>query len=328
MEFTREFLAIFRMYQFCGFAPFPISINGKKPSDSNGQTKWYIYNGFLIIYYGAVVLHNIMSYEEFLAGNTREMLTYLSFTIITAVRVLTLLISIESIVNRKQQIQFLQQLNSIDRIFNDELSVQMNFKKMRLIAFFWLAIWLTKSFILISMVLADIIREDSTVWNKILWFFLTLPLVVSVLRYFQIIHYIQSLGDRIEMINTQLNEIYINLNRLSESAKDLSQKDRRPTDRAEVKIIRDKIVALRRIFHILWENTILLNRTFRWSLLLLIATSFVIILVNYYRVLVWLLINRDPEQIEFVSLFTIWSSGHAFYFIKLSSTCHQISQKV
>lgn len=328
MEFIREFLVIFRMFQFCGFAPFSLPINGKKSSDENGQKKWYIYNGALIIYFSAIVVHNIMSYKEFLEGNSREMLTYLSFTIIAAVRMITLIISVESILNSKQQIQFLQQLNVIDRIFNDELHVQMNFKQMRRVAFFWLSIWLTKSFILMAMVLAEVLNEDSTVWNKILWLFLTMPLVVSVMRYFQIMQYIQSLGDRIEAINTQLNEIYVNLNRLNVSVKDLPQKKRRINNKTEEQEIRDKIVSLRRIFYILWENSIVLNRAFRWSLLLLIATSFVIILVNYYRVLVWLFINRDSKEIEQVILFTIWSSGHAFYFIKLSSTCHHISQKV
>lgn len=326
MDFTREFLGIFRMYQFCGFTPFPLPINGTKSSDKNGQSKWFIYNGALIILFSAVVLHNILSYREFLMGDSREMLTYLSFVIITAVRMSMLLISIESIANRKQQIQFLQQLNAIDRIFREEVGVQMNFKKMRRIAFIWLAIWLTKSFILVAMVVADVIMEDSTVWSKLLWLILTVPLVISVLRYFQIIHYIQSLGYRIEAINTQLNDIYVNLNRLSETVS--PEKNRRLINRTEEQEIRDKIVALRRIFYVVWRCSILLNRAFRWSLLLLIATSFVIILVNYYRVLVWLLIDRDLKQIEQVILFTIWSTGHAFYFIKLPNTCHQISQKV
>lgn len=325
--FIKEWLKIFRVYQFCGFAPFPIPFEEASVRKKN-QMKWYIYNGILVIYFGSLVVHNIVFYRVYFVGEKKDMLGYLSFMIISAVRTLAVIIAIESIQNVKQQISFLQQFETIDQIFLHDLGVRINYKKMRRVASFWLAIWLTKSFILVAMVLADIIREDTSVWNKILWFFLTVPLVTSVLRYFQIIDYIVTLGYRFELINARLNEINATTSRLSVSGKILKSGICEPAARPIDRGIYDEIVALRRIFHMLWENTFLMNAAFRWSNLLLIATSFVIILVNYYRILIWLFIKKDPAELEKVIVFTIWSSGHAFYFIKLANTCHHILQEV
>lgn len=313
------------MYQILGFSPFSIP---SKLVQSSSRIKWYIYNGVLIIFYTSLVLYNVIFYQIFLEGAKGEMLTYLSFVIITAVRTLTIIIIIESTVNREKQIRFLKQFDDIDSIFHDELATKMNYKMMRRNAFFWLVIWLIKMFVLFTLVLTDILEDDITVWDKFLWILVSIPVIVSVVRYFQIIHYIQLLGYHFELINTRLNEIYASINRLSVCETELNNNNYLTVIGSIEDGIYDEIVALRRIFHTLWESTGLLNETFRWSLLFLIATSFVIILVNLYRVLCWLFINPDPDQLYFVVLFTTWSGGHVFYFIKISSACHHISQEV
>lgn len=91
--------------------------------------------------------------------------------------------------------------------------------------------------------------------------------------------------------------------------------------------IYDQIVSLRQIYHNLWENTGQFNNTFKWSLLLMIGTSFVTIVVNFYRTLVWL-ITPSEADIEVIILFFVWSAGHTFYFIRLSSACNNVSQQV
>lgn len=328
MLFVNELLIIFRLYQFCGFAPFRIPFDSKKSAQRNGFAKWSIYNGVLIIYLGSLVLHSIISYQSVIEKQGGQLLTYLNFLIASVGRILAVIIAAESIANRKQHIQFLKHFDDIDRIYCDELFVFINYKKMRRNALFWLFIWIIKSIILISLVFAEVLRADIIAWKKTMSFFLTVPLLISVLKYFQVIHYIQSLGYRFEMINEKLTDIYAKTNRLNLNEKRLSSSNNKEIDKSVDEVIYDEIVALRRIFYALWENTEQLNKTFRWSLLLLIATSFAIILVNYYRVLVWLLINREVEDLYTIIVYTFWSTGHAFYFIKLSKTCHHISQEV
>lgn len=332
MKFQQELLSIFRVYQFCGFAPFPLPLDMKKSKSTPGQNKWYIYNGIIVIFFAALVLHNMISIKTYLEGSDAQMLTYLSFIVISLVRLLAVAIAIESIINSKQQIKLLLKLENIDRIFMEDLSIKPNYKRMRRIAFFWLAIWLIKSVILITLVMADVMNADISEWDRFMWFILTIPVVISTIRYFQIIQYIRSLGYRFEMINTRLNDIFESTNRLNTSVI-LTKKENTEHLEGENPCtiddgIYEDIVSLRMIFHILWECTGQLNKAFRWSLLLLITTSFFVIVVNYYRTLVWLLIDRDKEETNIIVLYFFWSAAHVFCFINLSSICYNVLKQV
>lgn len=330
MKFQRELLLIFRAFQFFGFSPFPVPLNVKTLKAN--QYKWYIYNAIVIIIFAALVLHNMISYKRFLEGDGTQMLTYLSFITINLVRWIAIAIAIESVINSKQQIEFLLKLDKIDGIFLDDLGIKLDYKRMRNIALFWLALWLFKSIALIIMVLLDVFKYDIGLWDKFMWFFLTVPLVISAIRYFQIIQYIRSLGYRFKTINMRLSEIYESTYRLHTGEKRTNKRNAETLAGENTcsndEEIYDDIVTLRRIFHILWECTGLLNKSFRWSLLLLTATSFIIIVVNYYRTLVWLLIDRNKEENSLVLMYFVWSCGHVFYFIKLSSTCYHVLQEV
>lgn len=334
IKFQTELLAIFRVYQFCGFSPFPIPFDvNQKPSKSN-QYKWLIYNGILAIFFAILVLRNIISYKIFLQDNETQMLMYLNFIVISLMRWLATIIAIESILNSKQQKKFIQKLETIDNIFLNTLNIKPNYKRMRYVSLIWLAIWLIKSVILIAFVMADVIRDDITDWEKFMWFLLTMPLLLTAMRYFQIIQYIRWIGYRCEMINIRLNAIYESTNRLNTGRKIVKTKNSGTRQDKTISFINgddgiyNDIVSLRQIFHILWECTKLLNKSFRWSLLLLIATSFFVIVVNYYRILVWLLIDGYSENSELVLMYFIWTTGHVFYYIQLSSTCYNVLQQV
>lgn len=332
MDFQRELLPIFRVYQFCGFAPFPLPLDFSRTIPKRSQYKWYIYNGMIIIFFATLVLYNMISYQMFLDGSETKMLTYLSFIMISSVRWLAVVIAIESVLNGKQQVEFISKLCTIDDIFTKELGMKPNYKRMRCVAIFWLAVWFTKSSILTSIFLVDVIRGNISAWEKCFWFLVTIPLILSAIRYYQVTQYIAALGYRFEMINERLNYIYGSTKRLNTKDK-LTKKEKSTMNRTESTTsdnerIYDEIICLRNIYHILWECTGLLNKPFRWSLLTLIATSFFVIVVNYYRTLVWLLIDRHTDETSNIVMYFIWCSGHVFYFIKLSSTCHNVLQQV
>lgn len=95
--------------------------------------------------------------------------------------------------------------------------------------------------------------------------------------------------------------------------------------------VHNDIVILRKIYHILWENTRQLNILFKWSLLLLIAGNFIVIVVNYYRILVWLLFNNPipvEKKLNFFGIFMAYTIGQTVYPIILSNVCHNVSQQV
>lgn len=325
MKFIKVLLPIFRVYQIFGFAPFPIPFDAEKGISRKDQRKWLIYNGILIIYLTVMVSYNIFAYQEFLCENkTEPMLSYLSFLIVTTVRGLAIVITIESIVNSKEQVKFWQRLNSIDRIFRDEIGVEQDYEKLRRTAFIWLAVWFVQITSVMAIVLVDIFGDDSeSFWSKLMVILYALPLPVTAMRYYQIIQCIAYLSHRFQMINKRLETIYSGTNRLSTGEKQLKKKITNSTENKTY----DEIVTLRRIYHILWENTAELNNTFKWSLLLMIGTSFVIIVVNFYRTLVWLITPTETD-IEGIILYFVWSSGHTFFFIRLASTCYNTLQEV
>lgn len=314
MNLQRELLAVFRIYQFSGFAPFTIPV-----TEPNQKRKWFISIGLLTVYLAALVVYDMMSYKRFFEDEKSMLISYLSFLIITAMRVVALVIVCESFVERKHQIAFLQQFDRMDHLFSEALGMSFDYKKIRRSTYIWMAMWLFQLIILTGLILVDILAGRPSIWMVFWLLILTLPLFLPSTRYSQIIHYIQLMGVCFEMINTKLDEFQRQTSRLNVKRSKISHQFDRP--------IYDDIVAMRRIYHILWESSVQLNKMFRWSLLLLIGASFFSIVVNYYRTLYWLL---APNSSHFgtVIAFFIWSVVHSFHFITLSSICHNISKQV
>lgn len=317
MELQKELLPIFHIYQCGGFAPFRIPLDRV-----NQKMKWYIVNGVLTAFLAFLAIYDIILYKRFFESNDEsKMISYLSTFITTIMRWVALVVIVEAFLQRKQQIRFLRQFDRMDQLFTEELGVCFDYKKIRRNAYIWMTSWLLQLIILTMLILLDFIVKKIGFWLTCFYLFCTLPLFLPSTRYFQIIHYIQLLGFCFEMISTRLDEFQCQTNRLSVGGK-RKKNSNKIDDRTY-----DEIVALRRIYHILWESVEQLNKMFQWSLLLLIGSSFFIIVVNFYRTLYWIL-TPDPSKLELIITFFIWSLVHTFHFISLSSVCHNISQQV
>lgn len=321
MKFLNELLPIFRFYQLCGFAPFSIPLNSKR--ENIGQYKFYFYSASLTIFFGIFLLLNIIFFNIFFGKEKSEMLAYLSLLILVIMRALTVIIMIDSLLKMKPHMEFLSHFSKIEQIFSNELQIELDYKRIRRNSYVWMSIWLVQITILLSLIVMEVIYYDEGIMVKLFWLFSSFPLIIISMRYYQIIHYIRLLGFCFEFFNELLNDISSNTNRLHMGDAKLPTKNMAKFNDN----IYDKIVSLRQLFHVLWETTIVFNKTFEWSLLTLIATSFFCIVVNYYRTLLWL-ISPESMDVQNVITFMIWASGHTFFFIKLSSTCYHISQQV
>lgn len=321
MELQKQLLPIFRIYQSSGFAPFTIPLD-----HANQKVKWFIFNGLLTAWLAALVVHDIISYKRFFEDEKSMMISYLSFMIITVMRVVALAIAIESFLERNQQIAFLNQFDRINRLFTNDLGVIIDYKKIRRKAYISMTLWMLQLTTLTVLILMDIIFEDVGIWTKIWWFSNTFPLFLPSTRYFQIIHYMQLLGICFDIINTRLDEFQCH-NKNYYGSIDYNRLNVIGTRKSNAEQMYNDIVTMRRIYHHLWENTEQLNKMFRWSLLLLIGASFFIIVVNFYRTLYWIL-TPDPSNLDTIITYFIWSIVHMFHFINLSSICYNISQQV
>lgn len=115
---------------------------------------------------------------------------------------------IESILNSNEQVKCSQRLNSIDR---DELCIELDFGKMRRRAFIWLAIWIVQIISLLTIVLVGVFGDDSiTTSDKVMMILYVLVLAFSItsMRYFQLNHYIGSLGVGFELFNQHQSAEY------------------------------------------------------------------------------------------------------------------------
>lgn len=325
MRYLEALLPIFRIYQLCGFAPFSIPFDIKNGPHKSGEQKWKVYNGLFLVYMIVLVIFNVFFYNMFLDDKPSEMLNYLSYIVVCGMRVIAVVTVIESTWKSNQQVIFLQQLYTVDEILHKDLHIEMNFQKIRRNAFMWMIVFTTLNIIVFSLFLVDVFFDYENNWERVQWFFFIIPLFISSIKYFQIIHYIKSLGYCFQIINEQLETIFASQNRLSDQSK--IKKNSALLKRSSYNVLYSEIVSLRRIYHILWKSTAQLNKTFRWSLLLLIGASFIIIVVNYYRTLAWLITPEKKNTTETVTYF-IWAISHTFFFIKLSSVCYNVSQQV
>lgn len=323
MKYIEILFPIFRIYQLCGFAPFKIPLDVRKDVHQQVSYFWQIYNGLFLIYLGVLVFFNVVSYESFLEGKATEMLTYLSYIMICGMRVLAMITVIESTLKIKQQILLLYQLNNVGYFCCNELDAEVDYKKLRRNSYIWMTICCIQNTILMVLFMVEVFRDYGNIWDRIKWILYTFPLLVSSIKYFQISSYIKLIGLYFQIINMKLERIHSAENRLHVEQK---MKTKNTTKSMTDKVY-DEIVSLRRIYHVLWKCTAQLNVTFRWSLLLLTGGSFIIIVVNYYRTLVWI-ITTNQNTNDDISMYTFLSVCHTFYFVDLSGVCYYVSQEV
>lgn len=327
MIYLEVLLPIFRVLQLFGFVPFTVPFDMKNPTQVHDELKWKIYNGILIVSISAMVVYNITSYEVFLGDKSTEMVTYLSYMLFCGVRALAAVCVIESTFKKEQQIVFLQQLGQVNEILVKDLGIELDYMRFRRNSIIWLTLWCLVNIVLLTLSLVDIFNDEEDNWIRLKWIFLIVPLLIPSMKYYQIILYIELLGAYFQTINHRVEKILLSKNRLSTQMKSVKKLKSELVKYQANGLIHDEIVSLRRIYHTLWKSTAQLNLTFRWSLLLAIGSSSSIIVVNYYRTLVWLIVSDQGHNTERVAYF-IWALCHNFFFIKLSSVCYNVSQEV
>lgn len=325
MKYIEVLIPIFRIFQLCGFAPFKIPLDTRANARRQISHFWQIYNGLFLIYLSVLVFFNIVSYESFLEGKVTEMLTYLSYVMICGMRVLAMITVIESTLKNKQHIQLLEHFDQIGDIFRDELDLELDYKCIRRNSFTWMSIWIVQNGILMLLISIEVFKDYEDAWERLKWIVYTYPLVISSIKYYQIAAYIKLMGHYFHMITMKLANAHSMENRLH-----IDQKTTiKHFMKSSIEMVYDDIVSLRRIYHNLWICTAQLNMTFRWSLLALTGASFIIIVVNYYRALVWLITSNDNNHMdEEILSYIFLSASHTFYFINLSGVCMNVLQEV
>lgn len=325
LHFVTALLPIFRIYQLFGFTPFSIPPNertflsGSEAETKTTNHKWSIYGKVLFVLLFALAISSMFSDSTYVVDRASRMLNYMSFLMVISVRLLAAVVVIESIAARSEQSLFLTNLDGIDRLLRQKFGQTVDQLKTRNTTIFWIIFWVIKVIALqIFVVLTSQVLDKKGV-HKYLWLLYVFPMAFSSIRYYQLIHYVEMIELRLKALNQRLIDICVTQKRVNTNSAisiQLSQFGSRP-DR---KLI-DDIVLLRIIYNRLWEACGSMNTSFRWTLLLSVGSSFVIIVVNFYRSLVFLLTSSSMNTIDDIIMFFVWSVFHTLYLMKISKAC-------
>lgn len=332
MKYIKHLFVIFRTYQLCGFSPFPLPFDpnqiwSTKHSSDERQRRWLIYSYSLLVTLFLLVVCNFVYHEIHSDARVSTMLNYLTFLMFSAMRMLAVFVVFESLLTRSRQIQMLYLLNDVDEILSKDLAVTLDYRHLRRSGLFWLIFWLIKLTSLQTMIFIMRYSRTRNVLSVLLSLWYTIPLFISSIRYYQVTHYIELIGYRFKLLSNYANLICGRKSKIKSKIQTLMSEDnfKRNND------LYDEIVRIRRIYHNLWQATIFLNSSFRWSLLLSIGCSFVIVLVNSYRSLLYVL-SKPDDRAKFggntIIIFFIWAVFHSTYFVKLSGSCYNVLRKV
>lgn len=332
IDFVKALLPIFRVYQLNGFSPFSVPPFPRSfLTESRAQVqienhRWSRYAKFLCCVLFISVISSLFTDSTYVEDTTSRMLNYMSFLMVLSSRSLSMVIVIESLVGAREQMSFLGSLESIDRMLQQKLGQIVEQVKTRSNTTIWLIIWVVKIAALqIFVVLTSKILQEKGM-KKFWWLLFMFPTISSSIRYFQLIHYIELVGLRFSAFNEHL----INLCDKAEGANTnsiISIQFNKFDDKRDRKLI-DQIILSRIIYNRLWEACGALNHSFRWTLLLSVGSSFVIIVVNLYRSFVFLLTTKSQNTVDDIIMFFVWAMFHILYLMMISKAAAEAIDEV
>lgn len=330
--YIKVLLPIFRLYQLSGFSPFsmpPFSRSFLAESRAKIQKdnyKWAVYAKLLCCGLLISAVTSMFTDTTHVVDKASRMLNYMGFLMVMSVRLLAAMVVVESLFGKSEQIQFLSILDSVDRMLQQRAGHMVDQMKTRSTTVTWLIFWIIKIIALQIFIVhsSHALQQKGAI--KWLWLLYVFPMALSSIRFYQLIHYVELIGLRFIALNEHLNNICGTVKRMNASTTftiQLSQmggqKDRK---------VAEEIILLRVIYNQLWEANASMNSSFRWTLLLSIGSSFVIIVVNLYRSLVFLLTTSSQNTLDDVIMFTIWSMYHILYLMKISKACAETIDQV
>lgn len=241
---------ILRVFQILALHPLPYHIPNT------------IY-AFASISVGAWMIISLLVISPvYVNGSMRVFMGYIVF-IIRAI--LPMLIIAEAFLTRLEQAKIFQFLNKIDKMFERNFSKRINYRRLKskyLISFFvpLLCLAAIRLFFVYHLI---IYHTDAKF--RFYWFHQVQSLIVSRVRCLQVAFYVNLIDDRIRWIHLELIQI-------------MGHQTRRNNVSVE-----HKIVFLRQIYKMIYDVSVLINRSFGWSLLFITISYFVDSVGNCFK---------------------------------------------
>lgn len=328
------FFPTFHIWQIFSLSPFALAKTSLQPKTN----RFHSYLSLLsTIIQFSILIYGFWDYQFYTNSSDQSTSIFVAggdIFLMALIRCTSITIVIESWLKRSHQIDFLTQIDQIDRIMHTKLLIDLQYKLEQKRHFRNLTQWIGGQ---VSLVLSMMLLTSLTqmVVLKIYWAFYTFPLFLCMMRYQQFISYVNLLYIRFRALNECIERL--------KSSKFHSSIDSNCTQdlrfiahfthfqneinakNMETFLIVNQLKHFQRTRRLLIEANQMLCKLFNWSMLLNVGNDFFNLIMNMY----WLMINflHGDSKLELIGMFA-WVTFNSFMLSSLTKACQIASDEV
>lgn len=275
-KFSEEVNSLVVFFQFFGLAPFA--------RDQNLSRILYIYSlihlfAIIMVFVSGVFINDIFT------DNFGSLSTIVGGLVFSGLIFCHFLVVLHAFTSRKEQMEIFDKFDQIDNIFQKKLNSTIKYvelkKKYRNKIIIVSVILLIIKGIFIGAILFNLT-------NPSYWMHCFYSLFVIRVRCIQNMFYVDVVTDKVEMINTKLNEL-ISLDKDKNNKIIFLERYQNNDFKIYKKPIYDQVQLLKQAYGFVWDITNLINDSFGWSLLAITTQGFIEFTSNGY----WLFLSLE-----------------------------------
>lgn len=324
MSFVKDILPFIRIWQLFGVTPLAVN---KQYSYHIQVSQFHKNYGIAVCLLQIIaVIGSIGIANHFIDWSVPSLILYIDLTLLYSGYVLTLIILAESLVKRNNQLLFFQKISEIDTIFAKIFGPsQRSIRRPVTFDHFLFSLAL----ILLIIFVLTLSRH-----NKMIFYSFTymLPFVWNSIKYLQFIAFVRLVKVRCEtmqkcFVRMILTEGTDSIKNKQAKKHAFSAKISALDSNIRQVLVYQEIILLRKIYHTIWDASILINKCFHFTMPLYIGINFCYLVAYLYWI--FLAITDAKNGFAGVSLIPILCGAESFRRIAgISSICHHTIEEV
>lgn len=332
IEAIRPIIRVFQLFAL-STVPVPVPVKSKHKRISLDEY-FKIYSLLNIVFRVIIFLYASIANHFFIRQTEYKIIAAIDTVLISGIRLVEISILVEAFLGRANEKRFIKNLIEIDEILRIRFNIDMKYGDLRRSAFKLSIIW-----ICIFVFAQGIILYLAYGSSAYFYFCLTYlpPFLTSSISYFQIITWTNLIRYRFCVLNRLINDMardshcdqvnWIPMkgfrNMFVNEVAGKTYKNYNPMYEAH---LFDHFVTIRSIYHRLWNQTDVINRRFRCSMVVNIGNDFVSLLSNFYWMFMCMLRPNVTLNISVVGSF-LWSLINIFHISMLCKICHNTAKQ-
>lgn len=275
-KFSDEINSLLVFFQFFGLAPFA--------RDQNLSRILYIYSllhlfAIFMVFISGVFINDIFT------DNFGSLSTLVGGLVFSGLIFCHFLVVLQAFTSRNEQMEIFDKFDEIDSIFQKKLNATIKYVELKRKYRNKIIIVCVIILIIKAIFIGAIIINLS---NPSYWIHCFYSLFVIRIRCIQNMFYVDLVKDKIEMINSKLNEI-ISLDKDKINKIIFLERFQNNDFKIYKKPVYDQVQLLKQAYGFVWDISNLINDSFGWSLLAITTQGFIEFTSNGY----WLFLSLE-----------------------------------